>query len=137
MRTRDWRRFRRFVKMTRRLKLDWNQHYTDLECACRVDPKVKSMFADTPKRCSCAGCGNRRRHQKGKERLSMCERRAPEVVEREVYGRNRRYPKPEPVRLWRIRCGCGFFLRFSEERPDWRRSDRCESCASVIATRIA
>jgi hypothetical protein len=67
----------------------------------------------------------------------MCERRAPEVVEREVYGRNRRYPKPEPVRLWRIRCGCGFFLRFSEERPDWRRSDRCESCASVIATRIA
>lgn len=129
MRTRDWRRFRRFVKMTRRLKLDWNQHYTDLECPCRVDPKVKSMFADTPKRCSCSSCGNRRRNSKGEAKLLMCERRAPTVDEREVYGRDRKYPKPEPIQIWRIRCRCGFFLKFSTERPDWRRMDRCEGCA--------
>lgn len=136
MRTRDWRRFRRFVKMMRRLKLDWNQHYTDLECPCRVDPKVKSMFADTPQRCSCSSCGNRRRHEKGVARLSMCERRAPLVQEREVFGRDRSRPKPKLAQLWRIRCSCGFFLRFSAERPDWMRRDRCEGCLKAGGLRI-
>lgn len=136
MRTRDWRRFKRFSKMMRRLKKDWNQHYEDLTCPCRVDPKVRSMFADTPKRCSCSSCGNRRRNGKGVARLLMCERRAPQVVDRDSFGRDRKYSRPEPVRVWRIQCVCGFFLRLSAERPDWMRRDRCESCARVRALRI-
>jgi hypothetical protein len=67
--------------MMRRLKSDWNQHYTDLNCECRTNPIVKSFFADNPKRCSCWSCGNRRRHGKGDERLTMQERRADDWKE--------------------------------------------------------
>jgi hypothetical protein len=59
--------------MMRRLKEDWNQHYNDLSCRCRVDPKVKARFADTPAHCSCYGCGNVRRVAKGKRRLTRQE----------------------------------------------------------------
>lgn len=135
-RDRGWRRFQRFCKMMRRLKSDWNMHYSDMECPCRVDPKVKSMFADTPQRCSCIGCGNRRTHGKGVARLSMQERRAPEVAERQLsLGRSRKYPRPEPTRKWRIQCRCGFFLRFSDTRPDWRENNRCQGCAEKLLMR--
>ena len=75
-RTRDWRRWKRHVKMMRRLKKDWNQHYRELDCPCQVDPKFRSMMADTPKRCSKCCCGNYRRHGKGMDRLTLVERRA-------------------------------------------------------------
>jgi hypothetical protein len=74
-RDRGWRQWQRHRKMMRRLKKDWNQHYGDLECPCRTDPKVQARFADTPKNCSCWICGNVRRHEKGKRRLSLQERR--------------------------------------------------------------
>jgi hypothetical protein len=74
-RTRDWRRWKRHVKMLRRLKKDWNQHYRELDCPCQVDPKFRSIMADTPKRCSKRCCGNYRRHGKGKGKLTLAERR--------------------------------------------------------------
>jgi hypothetical protein len=74
-RTRDWRRWKRHVKMMRRLKKDWNQHYRNLSCPCRTDAKFRSMMADTPKRCSAACCGSPRRYEKGKGRITIQERR--------------------------------------------------------------
>jgi hypothetical protein len=67
--------------MMRRLKQDWNHHYRNLVCPCRTDPKVQSIMADTPKRCSVACCGNPRRYEKGKGRLSMQERRGSVQVD--------------------------------------------------------
>lgn len=64
--------------MMRRLKKDRNQHYRELDCTCQVDPKFRSMMADTPKRSSKCCCGNYRRHGKGEERLTLGERRADE-----------------------------------------------------------
>jgi hypothetical protein len=73
-RNRGWRQWQRQLKMMRRLKEDWNQHCNDLECPCRVDPIVRARFADTPASCSCHGCGNVRRVEKGKRRLTRQER---------------------------------------------------------------
>jgi hypothetical protein len=75
-RTRAWRRWKRYTTMMRRLKKDWNQHYRNLVCPCRTDPKFRSIMADTPKRCSAACCGNGRRYEKGKAKVSLQERRA-------------------------------------------------------------
>lgn len=75
-RTRAWRRLKRYTTMMRRLKKDWNQHYRNLNCPCRTDPKFRSIMADTPKRCSAACCGSARRYEKGKARVSLQERRA-------------------------------------------------------------
>jgi hypothetical protein len=75
-RTRDWRRWKRDVKMMRRLKEDWNQHYGNLSCPCRVDPKFRSIVANTPQRCSEWCCGNNRRYGKGQDKLRLRERRA-------------------------------------------------------------
>ncbi len=75
-RTRDWRRWKRHVKMMRRLKKDWNQHYRELDCPCQVDPKFRSIMADTPKRCSKCCCGNFRRHCKGQQKITLDERKA-------------------------------------------------------------
>jgi len=80
-RTRDWRRWKRHVKMMRRLKKDWNQHYRELDCPCQVDPKIRSMMADTPTPCSGWCCGNYRRYGKGRDRLTRPERRAASARE--------------------------------------------------------
>ena len=80
-RTRDWRRWKRHVKMMRRLKEDWNQHYRNLDCPCWTDAKFRSILADTPKRCSKCCCGNFRRHCKGQERFTLGERRATSLQE--------------------------------------------------------
>lgn len=63
MRTRAFRRHMATTKMWRRLKEDRNQHYNDLSCACWTDRKVMAFFKEQPKRCSCEGCGNQRKHQ--------------------------------------------------------------------------
>ena len=76
LRDRGWRQRQRHLKMMRRLKEDWNQHYNDLSCRCRTDPKVMARFADTPAHCSGYCCGNRRRVEKGKDRLTPQERRS-------------------------------------------------------------
>lgn len=80
-RTRAWRRWKRHAVMMRRLKKDWNQHYRDLVCPCQTDPTFRSIMADTPKRCSGACCGNPRRYEKGKAKLSLQERRNSVQVE--------------------------------------------------------
>jgi hypothetical protein len=80
-RTRDWRRWKRHVKMMRRLKKDWNQHFRNLDCPCWTDSKFRSIMADTPKRCSKYCCGNFRRHGKGQQKLTVGERHAPSVRE--------------------------------------------------------
>lgn len=74
-RNRAWRQWQRRLKMMRRLKEDWNQHYDDLSCPCRTSRKVMARFADTPANCSCWSCGNVRRNEKGKRRLTMQERK--------------------------------------------------------------
>jgi hypothetical protein len=75
-RDRGWRHWQCQRKMMRRLKLDWNEHYDDFACPCRTNPRVMARFADTPAHCSCSGCGNIRRHEKGRKRLTMQERRS-------------------------------------------------------------
>lgn len=72
-----YRRFKSNVKKWRRLKADFNQHYNNLACDCYHNPKVQSMMADTPKRCSSPNCcGNLRRAGLGKMGLTVQERRA-------------------------------------------------------------
>lgn len=61
--------------MMRRLKEDRNQHYSDLRCACWTDPKAMSRFKEQPKHCSLSCCGNPRKWGKGRERLTVQERR--------------------------------------------------------------
>lgn len=67
--------------MMRRLKEDRNQHYNDLKCACWTDPKAMARFKEQPKICSGMCCGNPRRFFKGSERLTMQERRVPELCD--------------------------------------------------------
>ena len=62
--------------MRRRLSEDHNQHYGDLTCPCWHDPKTMARFKEQPKRCSCYGCGNPRKYEKGRERLTLQERKA-------------------------------------------------------------
>jgi hypothetical protein len=63
--------------MWRRLKEDRNQHYDDLKCACYTSPKHMARFKEQPKlRSSCECCGNPRQMLKGRERLTLQERRA-------------------------------------------------------------
>lgn len=129
-----WRRRKRYVKMMRRLKLDWNQHYDDLDCACRTDPRIKARFADYPKACSCSSCANRRHHEKGGGGMSIQERRAL-PVERELFNSRSRRPAPE-FKTRRVQCRTCGFLFFLEKRPaDWRPSFQemdarpvCENC---------
>jgi hypothetical protein len=61
--------------MRRRLSEDRNQHYHDLTCPCRSDPRVMARFKEQPKQCRAWCCGNVRRHTKGQEKLTMQERR--------------------------------------------------------------
>jgi hypothetical protein len=82
MRTRDERRYAREVKAWRRIKEDRAQHGGNQPvfsaCPCFGDPdphvwgRTFARFADTPKACSCSGCGNRRRY----EGVTHDERRA-------------------------------------------------------------
>jgi hypothetical protein len=82
MTSRALRRHRAETRMRRRLKEDRNQHYDDLKCACWTDPKAMARFKEQPKLCSCAGCGNPRHSvlEKGKNRLTLQERRAMEAL---------------------------------------------------------
>lgn len=103
------RRWNRFVKMTRRLKEDFNQHYNDLECPCRSKGKVQSQFADTPTPCSCYMCGNPRRHFKGDAKLPLPELRARDF--RESFTRRKKLPK-DRTRSVKISCKlCGIQIR--------------------------
>jgi len=83
VRTRAYRRFKRFVKGMRRIKEDRQQHGNDRSCLCfSVDAehgrgKTFARFADTPNPCNCAACRNPR-SGKGRERLTLQERRANE-----------------------------------------------------------
>lgn len=76
MRGRAIRRHQAESHMWRRLKEDRNQHYNDLSCLCWSDKRVMARFKEQPQHCSCRGCGNQRRWEKGVERLTMQERRA-------------------------------------------------------------
>ena len=68
MRNKAYRIHKTESKANRRMQEDRNQHYDDQQCPCagvgskQAVGKVKSMFANTPKRCSHIGCcANRRR----------------------------------------------------------------------------
>lgn len=69
------RRHQATSHMNRRLKEDRNMHFNDLSCPCWHDGKAKARFKEQPQVCSCPGCGNPRRHEKGAERLTVQERR--------------------------------------------------------------
>ena len=115
MRDKGFRRWKRSVKMNRRLTEDRNSHYNDMSCACygqegldrmeeehqrgkwgddggitdaRHVGRIMSRFADHPHACSCMSCRNPRRN-KGwslKDRLTMQERRVrEEPCEEEAY----------------------------------------------------
>lgn len=62
MRNKAYRIHKTNSKANRRMQEDRNQHYDDQQCACagvgskQAVGKVKSMFANTPKRCSHVGC---------------------------------------------------------------------------------
>jgi len=71
------RRHQAITHMTRRLNEHNNQHYNDLTCPRRSEPRAMARFKEQPKICSCVGCGNQRRHAKGSDRLTMQERRHP------------------------------------------------------------
>ena len=75
MRTRAFRRHKAVSKMRRRLKEDRNIHYTNLTCACWTDPRTMARFKEQPQLCSCEGCGNPRHHWKGKDAITIQERR--------------------------------------------------------------
>jgi hypothetical protein len=62
--------------MMRRLKEDRNQHYDDKRCPCWTDPRAMARFKEQPQVCSCRGCGNPRRWEKGANQFTMQERRA-------------------------------------------------------------
>jgi len=49
---------------------------TKFHCACFWNPKAIARFAEQPKHCSCAVCGNPRHWSKGQGRLTIQERRA-------------------------------------------------------------
>lgn len=90
-RTRSERRHFRHVKGLRRLIEDRNQHYQESSCPCLADDarkghgKIFARMADYPQVCSCLGCGNPRRHSlKTLERLTMQERRAPDVTDFDI-----------------------------------------------------
>jgi hypothetical protein len=57
--------------MWRRLKEDWNEHYTDMTCPCRMKGKRQRQMMNTPTPCSKQCCGNWRRW----EGASIQERR--------------------------------------------------------------
>ena len=61
LRDRGWRRWRRHVVQSRRLKKDFADHYDNVARACYTDPKLRAFLADTPNRCSGPCCGNPRR----------------------------------------------------------------------------
>lgn len=124
-----WRRWTRYVKMMRRLRLDWNQHYEDLDCACRTDPRIRARFADYPKACSCWMCRNRRPN----EGATIQEQRAL-PVERESFNSRSRRPAPE-FKIHRVQCRtCGYLFRFELRPHRWQPSlmdrpvDSCKNC---------
>lgn len=82
MRTRAWRRWQRWSKMAHRISEHraQNKDVSNLE-SWLERPVIRAAFADNPKMCSCWMCGNRRRHGKGDERLTMRERRADDWKE--------------------------------------------------------
>jgi len=63
--------------MMRRLKEDRNQHYNRLDRGCWSDPKTMARFKEQPAGCSCYMCGNPRRWNRGKDALTVQEKRAP------------------------------------------------------------
>lgn len=52
------------------------------------DPKIVGRFAHTPAPYSCAMCGNHRHHLKGKERLSISERKSDIDFKEELNQKN-------------------------------------------------
>lgn len=124
------RRWRSWTKWMRRLKTDWNDHWegwppkyewkdgtlcyvspgdpTQL-CGCfdLADPQA-IRFKDTPKPCSCVGCGNPRRwfHRRTKEALTLAEKVAGL---RDDWSKRKRREGFHP---YRVRCGrCGYLIR--------------------------
>jgi len=79
MRTRAFRRHQIECHMWRRLKEDRNQHYRDLSCPCWHEPKAMARFKEQPKLCGCWMCRNPRRVFKGKEKITIQERRARQL----------------------------------------------------------
>ena len=57
------------AKMKRALKETWH------DPSLADDPKRIGMMAHTPHGCSCRMCGNPRKHEKGKDRLTIQERK--------------------------------------------------------------
>lgn len=78
MKGRATRRHQAISHMRRRLSEDRNQHYDNLTCPCRTDPRAMARFKEQPQRCSWQCCGNERRWGKGADRLTMQERRLNE-----------------------------------------------------------
>jgi hypothetical protein len=76
-RTRAMRRHQVEAHLWRRLKEDRNQHYARLNCPCYTDPKAMARFKEQPAVCSGPCCGNPRRWNKGADRATIQERRAP------------------------------------------------------------
>lgn len=49
-RNRGFTRWRHEVKLVKRTKKDFNEHYDNLKCECHTNRKVQNMMADTPVR---------------------------------------------------------------------------------------
>ena len=73
--SRALRRHQAQSHMMRRLKEDRNQHYDQLTCPCWTDKKAMARFKEQPQLCSRHCCGNPRRHEKGKSKLTLQEQR--------------------------------------------------------------
>lgn len=92
MRSRNDRRWFRYVKGMRRLKIDRNQHTGDfgLECPCFDDDagkgrgRVFARFADYPKACGCYMCANPRRGAYKSERITLDEKRANDSFQQQL-----------------------------------------------------
>ena len=84
MRNRAFRRHQIERHMWRRLKVDHNQHYNDLDCSCWYDGRAMAEFKEQPKLCSCWMCANRRAY----EGRTLQERKA---------GWDRKVTEPNPI----------------------------------------
>jgi hypothetical protein len=80
LRTIAFRRHQAVRHLRRRLSEDRNQHYDDLTCPCWTSPKHIARLREQPQVCSKPCCGNRRRWEKGANRLSRQERRADGAI---------------------------------------------------------
>lgn len=115
----------------RRLKRDWNEHgwnwlprpYNFLKwglsgvalkspwadttlCDCFYDPKAMARFKDTPKGCSCAGCGNPRKWFDGRSREALTlQERVANIGDREEWSIRKRRKGTHRKNLLCGRCG--------------------------------